>query len=77
MKPNLTVSELKAELERLEEAGHGGDGVTVETWGVLAGGNVQVTGVGVGFDWTSGQAVIETSKPIRYWEKKPKKHVKE
>ena len=65
MKPNLTVSELRAELEKLEKAGHGGNGVTVHTFGVLAGGNSPVTGIGVGFDWTSGQAVIDTGRPLQ------------
>lgn len=66
----MTVRQLKEALEQMEKDGYAEAVVTVHTFGVLAGGNAEVKNANVGFDWTSGQVVLQTATPLTRHERK-------
>jgi len=70
----MTVKELREALEKLEKDGHADHRVTVNTLGnFLRGSNADVHAVGPGFDWTSGQVVINTTPQLGVYEKPSKR----
>jgi len=70
----MTVKELRIKLEELEKT-HADNKITIHTFGGLCGANTEVKSIGPGFDWTSGQVVIQTKQPITYY--RPEKNKKD
>ena len=60
----MTVEALIAFLEEQARLGRGKSKVTVETFGTIGGYNVPVKNPFSGFDWTQGQLVLRTDRPM-------------
>lgn len=67
----MTVTELRKKLQKIEKH-HPDDEVTVHCFGGLCGSNAKVNNVGPGFDWTSGQVVLQTAQPVTFYHKQRK-----
>lgn len=71
----MNVKQLIEELQKLEKD-HGDCAMTVNCFSnCLRGSNAEVTNVGVGFDWTSGQVVLRTKPQLYYYTKVVQKEI--